>query len=325
MIAAITRKISGGMLIVSALVSATLAGAQDYPARAIKFVVPSAPGTGVDSIARLVAEKLQAKWGQPVVVDNRAGAGLNIGAEYVAKASPDGYTLLYTPPPPLVINKTLYARLNYDPDGFVPVSLVSSTPLVLVVPPKQAAESLQQLIAYAKANPDRLNYASAGSGSTLHLAAELFKSMAGVKVVHVPYKVLATGLTDLIGGQVDMVFFDLGTVFQHIRAGRLKVLGIGSEKRHPLLPGVPAVAEVLPGYAAATWNGIVAPAGTPPALVNRLAGAVAEVMKLADVVEQLSSRSTTAIGSTPAEMSAFMAQERERWGGVIRASGARAD
>ena len=307
------------------LCSGAAALAQDYPARTIKFVVPSAPGTGVDAIARTVAEKLQAKWAQPVVVENRAGAGLNIGADYVAKSPPDGYTLLYTPPSPLVINKALYGKLAYEPDDFVPVSLVSSTPLVLVVPPKQPADTLQQLIAFARANPNRLNYGSAGSGSTLHLAAELFNSMAGVKTVHVPYKVLATGLTDLIGGQVDMVFFDLGTVFQHIRAGRLKVLAVGTEKRHPLLPNVPAFSEVLPGYLAATWNGIVAPAGTPPAIAIKLSLAVAEIMKLPDVVEQLSNRSTISIGSTPAEMTAFMKQERDRWGAVIRASGAKAD
>ena len=299
--------------------------AQDYPTRTIKFVVPSAPGTGVDAIARTVAEKLQAKWGQPVVVENRAGAGLNIGAEYVAKSVPDGYTLLYTPPPPLVINKALYAKLAYEPDDFVPVSLVSSTPLVLVVHPKNPSDTVQQFIAFVRANPGRLNYVSGGSGSTLHLAAELFNSMAGTKTVHVPYKVLATGLTDLIGGQIDMAFFDLGTVFQHIRAGRLKVLAVGTEKRHPLLPNVPAFNEVLPGYLAATWNGLVAPPGTPVAIANKLSGAVGEIMKLPDVVEQLSGRSTISIGSTPSEMTAFMRQERERWGAVIRASGAKAD
>ena len=299
--------------------------AQEYPARTIKFVVPSAPGTGVDSIARTVAEKLQGKWGQPVVVENRAGAGLNIGAEYVARSAPDGYTLLYTPPPPLVINKALYGKLAYEPDDFVPVSLVSSTPLVLVVHPKNPSDTVQQFIASARANPGRLSYVSGGSGSTLHLAAELFNSMAGTKTVHVPYKVLATGLTDLIGGQIDMAFFDLGTVFQHIRAGRLKVLAVGTEKRHPLLPNTPAFNEVLPGYLAATWNGLVAPPGTPVAIAGKLSGAVAEIMKLPDVVEQLSGRSTISIGSSPSEMTAFMKQERERWGAVIRTSGARAD
>jgi len=320
-----TTTLLNRMLMVAALACCLPAHAQDYPSKPIKFVVPSAAGSGVDFIARLVGENLRAKWGQPVVVENRPGGGLNIGAELVAQAVPDGYTLLFTPPAPLVINKSLYARLNYDPDEFVPVSLVQSTPLVLVVTPKLAAENLQQLIALVKAKPNRLNHMSGGSGSMMHLAGELFNSMAGVKIVNIAYKLVTTGLTDLISGQVDMSFFDLGTVFPHIRAGRLRVLAIGSDKRHPLLPNVPTVSEFLPGYFATTWSGIVAPAGTPPAIVNKLAAAVAEVMKLPNTVEQLSARGSTAIGSTPAEMAAFMKQERERWNNVIRESGAKPD
>jgi len=215
------------LLLVTALFGPQVA-AQEFPASTIKIVVPSAPGATTDALARMIADQIQKKWGQPVIVENRAGAAGNIGAEYVVKANPDGYTLLFSYPAPLVVNKSLYARLPFDPDGFVPVSLVSTAPLVLAVNPKTAANSVQELIAYAKANPHRLNYASQGTGTTGHLAAELFKSMAGVDIVHVPYKSSAPAQTDLLSGQVDMMLVELSSVLQHILAGRLRALAVGS-------------------------------------------------------------------------------------------------
>src|ERR1700761_6662142 len=249
--------------------------AQTYPVRAIKLIVPSAAGATTDTLARLVGQKLQAKWGQPVIVDNLPGAGGNIGAEEVAKAAPDGYTLLFTYPAPLVVNKALYKQLGYDPDSFVPVSLVAAVPLVLAVGPKVEAANVKELIAFAKAHPNELNFASQGYGTSAHLAGELFKSMAGIDIVHVPYKGSAPALTDILGGRIDMMFIELSTVLSQIKAGKLRALAVGSERRNPLLPDVPALAETLPGYKATTWFGMVAPPGTPQDIAAKLSEAVA--------------------------------------------------
>lgn len=299
--------------------------AQDYPGNPIKIVVPSAPGATTDALARIIADQLQKKWGQPVIVDNRAGAAGNIGAEYAIKANPDGYTLLFSYPAPLVVNKSLYANLSHDPDAFVPVSLVGTAPLVLAVHPKLPANSVQELIAFAKANPNRLNYASQGKGTTGHLAAELFNSMAGVKIVHVPYKSSAPAQTDLLSGQVDMMLVELSSVLQYISAGKLRALAVGSEKRNPFLPDVPAMSEVLPGFVALTWFGMVAPPRTPSAIVNKLSAAIVETIRQPDVAKRLHGLTLNAIGSTPEEMALFMRQERERWANVIRFAGVKMD
>ena len=306
------------LLLATALAFALSVHAQDYPGNPIKIVVPSAPGATTDALARIIAEQFQRKWGQPVIVDNRAGAAGNIGAEYAIRANPDGYTLLFSYPAPLVVNKNLYANLSHDPDAFVPVSLVGTAPLVLAIHPKLAANSVQELIALAKTNPNRLNYASQGRGTTGHLAAELFKSMAGVNIVHVPYKSSAPAQTDLLSGQVEMMLVELSSVLQHISAGRLRALAVGSEKRNPFLPDVHAMSEVLPGFVALTWFGMVAPPRTPSAIVNRLSTAVVEAIQQPDVAKRLHGLTLNAIGSTPEEMALFMRQERERWGSVIR-------
>ena len=213
-----------------------LSQAQTYPTRPIKIIVPSPAGATTDTLVRMVAAKLPAKWGQPVVVDNRPGAGGNIGAEEAAKAAPDGYTLLFTYPAPLAVNKTLFKQLEYDPDRFVPISLVATVPLVLAVPPKEEATTVQQLIAFAKAHPNQLNFASQGYGTSAHLAGELFKSMAGIEIVHVPYKGSAPALTDLLGGRIDMMFIELSTVLPQIKAGKLRALAVGSAKRNRFCP-----------------------------------------------------------------------------------------
>lgn len=313
------------ILLVAALAFSAAALAQDYPARPVKIVVPYPPASGVDHTARLIAEKLRARWGQAVLVENKSGAAGNIGAEFVAKSIPDGYTLLYVPPGPLVINKSLYAKLAYDPDTFLPVSLVTLSPNVLIVHPKVPAASVQQLIAYAKANPDRLNYASAGNGGTQHLSSELFKAMAGIRITHVPYKGTGPALADLLGGQVDMLMSEIGLILPHILAGRLRVLAVGSATRNPVLPEIPAMSEVLPGFLTVSWNGVVAPGGTPSAIVNRISGAVAEAAKQPDIKKRALELSVEMVGSTPAEMTQFLKQERERWGNVIRVSGATPD
>jgi tripartite-type tricarboxylate transporter receptor subunit TctC len=301
-----------------------LSRAQTYPARPIKIIVPSPAGATTDTLVRMVAQKLAEKWGQPVIVDNRPGAGGNIGAEEAAKAAPDGYTLLFTYPAPLVVNKALYKQLAYDPDAFLPISLVAAVPLVLAVPPKEQATTVQQLIAIAKAHPNQLNFASQGYGTSGHLAGELFNSMAGVKIVHVPYKGSAPALTDLLGGRIDMMFIELSTVLSQINAGKLRALAIGSTKRNQFLPDVPAMAEVLPGYQASTWFAMVAPPGTPPDIAATLSSAVAAAIHQPDMAKRLVDMSATAVGDTPAQMADFLRDERQRWGGVIREAGVKA-
>ena len=318
------RKISNILIILAAVLAFSAAArAQDYPTRPIRFIVSGAGG-GVDALARLVAEKLQGKWGQTVFVENRAGAGGNVAAETVFKAAPDGYTFLVTAHPSLVVNKSLYARLSYDPDAFAPVSVLVKIPVVLVVRAKVAAASVQQLVALAKDNPDLLNYASSGSGSTPHLAGEWLKSMVGAKIVHVPYKSNPLAVVDLLAERVDMMFLNLDNVLAHIRSGKLRALAVGGEKRDPLLPNTPTISEALPGFVLAPWWGMVAPPKTHLAIADRLSAAVAEILKQPDVAKRLLEMgSIEPVGSTPAEMDAFMRQERERWSKLVRISGAK--
>lgn len=311
--------------LVAALVAACPALAQDYPTRLVKIIVPFPAGSGLDRVARVLAEKLQARWHQPVIVENHAGFGGNVGTKAVYDAPADGYTLLVVPPSPLVINKALYPKLEYDPGLFAPVSLLASLPNVLLVPPSSPLQNVAQLIARAKAAPDAFNYASQGAGTTPHLAAELFKSMAGVKMVHVPYKGVAPALTDLMGAHVDTMFADLASALPLIRAGKVRALAVGSEKRNPLVPDVPALGETLPGFVSTLWYGVVAPPKTPVETLAKLSGAVTEVMMQPDVVAQLRGLSIEVNASGPQEMARFMQQERERWGQVIRVSGVKVE
>ena len=313
------------ILLAAALAFAVAAHAQDYPSKPIRIIVPNPPGGGNDLAARIVAENLREKWGQPVVVDNRAGASGRIGALAVATAPPDGYTLLVTAPAALVINKSLYANLSYDADAFVPVSVIVSGPGVLVVHPSVSATSVEQLIALAKANPDKLTYASQGNGTIAHLAGALFESTTGARIVHVPYKGSAPAVADLLGGQVSMMFSELAPALPQIRAGKLRALAVGGVKRNPLLPDVPALSEVLPGFTFSYWIGMVAPPGTPSAIANRLSAEIAEGLKQPAVAKRLLETNLDAIGSTPAEMASFMKQESERWGSVIRRTGTKGE
>ena len=295
--------------------------AQDYPSKGIHVVVPLAAGGGTDLLARVVGGKLHEKFGQPVTVENRTGAAGNIGADYVFKSAPDGYTLLFTQPGPLVVNKALYAKLTYDPDQFEPVALVSSQDIMLAVNPKVPANDLKELIAYAKANPGKLNFGSSGAGSAPHLAAELFCSMAGLKMVHVPYKGSAESQTATIGGQVDLTFFAFSSALRHARAGRLRAIGVGGTKRNPQAPDVPSISEVIPGYSSASWTALVAPPETPAPVVQKLAAAVAEIVKMPDVQKRLVDAGDESFDSTPEKAAAFMREERRRWGELIRAVG----
>jgi tripartite-type tricarboxylate transporter receptor subunit TctC len=292
-----------------------------YPNRAIRIIVPVPPGPTADLLPRIIADRLTARWGQPVIVENRPGATLNLGAEVVAKAAPDGYTLLAAPPPPLAINQSLFPRLGFDPAAFVPVSVMAQAPNVLMVHPKIPAASLPELIAYAKANPGKLTYASSGAGSTPHLSMELLRSLTGIDLVHVPYKGLGPAMTDLLGGHVDLMLDNLGNAVGPVKAGRLKALGVGGATRVEALPDVPAVAEMFPGFLSVTWFAIVAPPQTPREIAAKLSSAIAAIVKRSDVSARFAEQFSTPVAGTPAETEAFIRAERERWHKVIVAAG----
>jgi len=312
-----------GTLLAVALACATPVQAQEFPSRPIKLIVPYAAGGGTDIVARIVAQKLQDKWGPAVIVENRAGAGGNVGAEAVFTAAPDGYTLLFTAQGPLVVNQYLFEKIPYEPEKFTPVSLVVVAYSALLANPKVPAQNLRELIAYAKANPNKLNYASQGISTAAHLIAELFKSMADVQINHIPYRGGGPAVNDLVAGHVDLMFAELASAHQYIQSGQLRPLAVSSDKRIANLPDVPAVSEVLPGFFVTSWWAIVAPPGMPGELTNKISAAVGEVMRQPDVTKRLTEMSMVSTGSSPAELSKFIAAEAELWGKVIRTTGAK--
>jgi tripartite-type tricarboxylate transporter receptor subunit TctC len=310
------------LLLVLSLVLTYPVAAQDWPSKAVRIIVPFPPGGSADLMPRALTERLAERWGEPVIVENRPGAAGNIGADAVYRAEPDGYTLLSGPPPPLVINRLLYPNLSYDSTQFVPISVIGAIPNVLLVHPKTNVSSVRELIALAKGNPGKLNYASQGSGTTSHLTAELFKSMAGgLDIQHVPYKGTAPALADLLGGQVEMMFDNLGVSLPHVRSGKLKALAVATRSRFSGMPDVPAMSESLPGFEAVAWFGIVAPPKTPASIAQKIADGVREALKDPAVLKRLSDLSAEPMGLSPAETAAFMRQETERWGAVIRSAG----
>jgi len=302
-------------------VYAAAAGGQAFPSRGVRVIVPYPAGGTTDAIARMVVEKLNARWGQPVVVENRGGAAGNIGAELVARAEPDGYTLLCAAPGPIAVNDSMYRKLGYDPAKFVPVSVLASMPNVLVVRPDFPSQSVQELVALAKANPERIAYASQGSGSTSHLTTALFQSMAEIRLLHVPYKGTAPALTDLMGGQVDLMFDNITSSLAPARAGRIRVLAVASPQRLPLLPAVPTMIEQgFAGFESGTWVAIVAPPGTPEALAAQLGQAMSEAVRQPDVRRKMQDLAALPVGNAPAEAAVHIAAERARWRRVIQAA-----
>ena len=298
-----------------------------YPSRSVRLVVPFPPGGTTDILARAAAQKLTEVLGQQVIVDNRPGAGGNIGAELVAHAPPDGYTLLMGTVGTHAINASLYSKMPYDHiKDFAPVILVAGVPNVLVVTPSLPVNSVQELIAYAKANPGKLNFASSGNGTSIHLSGELFKSLTGVTMTHVPYKGSALALTDLVGGQVQLMFDNLPSSLAFIKAGKLRALAVTSATRAAALPDVPTMVEAgVPGFEATAWFGILAPAGTPRDVVTRLNGEVAKWLASPEAREKLMAQGAIAAGGSPEDFAHHIAAETTKWAKVVKESGAKID
>src|SRR6185312_7309161 len=293
--------------------------AADFPNHPIKIVVCVPAGGGVDTVTRLIALGLQLKLGQPVVVENRAGAAGNIGADYVYESAPDGYTLLAAQPAPLTVNPLLYKKLVFDPTQFVPVAIMSAIPNVLLVRPDFPAKTAQEFVAYAKANPGKINYGSQGIGTTSHLTAALFEKVTGTKLVHVPYKGTAPALNDLIAGHVDLIFMELASAVQLHEAGRARILAVATKERIAALPDIPTLEEAgIHGVESSTWNAIVAPPHTPAAITAKLNRAVNEVLKDPLVIDHFKKLSLSPVGGTVAATGAFIASETKVWGDVIR-------
>ena len=295
--------------------------AQDYPARAVKIVVPFPAGGTADAMPRIVGDWLARKWGQPVIIENKTGAAGNIGAEQVANAEPDGYTLLSAPPPPLVINHNLYPKLGFDPTAFVPIVIMGRVPNALVVHPKVMASTVAAFIADARANPGKVTAATQGNGSTSHLTSEMFQMMANVKFQHVPYRGSAPALQDVVAGTVDIMFDNLGVSLALVKGGKLKLIAVATTRRLPALSDVPAIAETLPGFEAAAWFAIVAPPRTPQKVADKINADVNEALKQPDILKRLADLSAEPVGGSPQATAAYMREEVERWHNVIKAAG----
>ncbi|MCW5575508.1 MAG: tripartite tricarboxylate transporter substrate binding protein [Burkholderiales bacterium] len=302
------------------------AQAQNYPERPIRLVVPFAPGGGTDIIGRIVGQGLAEALGQPVVIDNRGGAGSTLGTEIVARAPNDGYTLLFGNIS-LAFNATLYKKLRYDTQrDLAPVSLAAVQPNIVVVNPKIPANSLKEFIGLARANPGKYNFASAGTGSGTHLAAELLKLITKIDLVHVPYKGTGPALTDLMGGQVAMMVSTFASALPHIKSGRMRALGVTTMKRSPAAPDVPTLDESgIAGYDYSTWYGLLGRGGTQKAVVDRLNAATRQVLERAEIRQRLDQQGVEPIRNTPAEFAAYLKSETEKWGKVVKATGATAD
>jgi len=314
------------LVVAAALVAPGEAPAQGYPTKSIRLVAPSTPGDAPDVIARLVAERLSAALGQQVVVENRPGAGGVVGSEIVAKSAPDGYTLIMGNAGSHGINAAVYSKLPYDIlKDFAPVSQIAVAPNIFVVNPGLPVTTIPEFIAYAKARPGQLSYASGGNGSSSHMSMELLKSMAGIDVVHVPYKGSTPALTDVISGQDAVMSVNMPPAVPHVKSGRLRALAVTTRSRTPSMPDLPTVAESLPGYETVAWFGVLAPAGTPKDVVNRLSMEIAKIARSPDMRERLEGMGAEPVGSTPEEFGAVMARDIAKWTALAKSVGIKID
>ncbi|WP_026434755.1 tripartite tricarboxylate transporter substrate binding protein [Acidovorax sp. JHL-9] len=301
--------------------------AQAYPTKPISIVVPFSAGGTTDILARLVGQYLSTELGQPVVVENKAGAGGNIGGQYAAKAAADGYTLFMGTVGTHAINASLYKKMPFDPiKDFAPLTRVANVPNLLVVNPKQPFKTVPEMIAYAKANPGKINFGSPGNGASPHLSGELFKSLAKVDLTHIPYKGSAPAVTDLLGNQIAIMFDNMPSVIPHVRSGKLHAIAITTSKRSAELPDVPTIAEAgVPGYEAMSWFGMFAPAATPKPVLDKLTGALAKVLANPEVKKKIADQGGEPVNETPAQFATFIKSESAKWGKVVKESGASLD
>ena len=304
--------------------AASMASAQNWPQKAVKVIVPFVAGGNTDSQARIVSERLAAAFAHPFVVENKVGAGGAIAAEFVAKSAPDGYTLFFAASPQFSL--PLVQKVNFDPyKDFVPISIVGTNPFVLGVHVSVPANSVKEFVDYVKERPGQLNYASAGAGTTTHLTGALFLARAGLKMTHVAYKGGAQAVSDLVGGQVQMYFGNASELIQHSKSGKIRMLAVSSAKRTPQLPDVPAVAETYPGFNTGTWNGYLAPAGTPQPIIERLAREITKAVREPATAERLRKIGVEPLGNTPAEFTALVRREAPVWRDAVKAAGIRAE
>jgi len=314
------RRLVGSLALLVAF--AAPAAAADYPTRAVKIICPFPAGGTADILARLVAQLLQEAWTHPVVVENRAGAAGNIGADMVAKAEPDGYTLLVSPPPPLAVNMSLYKAMPFDARiAFSYVSIVAQSPSVFAVNPRTPYKSVAEFVAFAKANPGKVNYATQGNGTTSHLTTAMLATQRDLQMAHIPYRGSAPALTDLLAGQVDIMFDNLGSSLGHIKAGTLRALAVAGQSRAEGLPDVPTMIESgFPGFVSVAWFGVAAPARTPADVVDLISGHLQRGLRKPEIRERLAGIGVDPVGGTPAEMTKFVQEEMARWGAVIQSA-----
>jgi tripartite-type tricarboxylate transporter receptor subunit TctC len=317
--------VAAALALALVLLAQAPARAQDYPTHPVKIIVPFPAGGTADVMPRILSDWLARKWAQPVVIENRSGAGGNIGAEAVAKSDPDGHTLLAAPAPPLVINQNLYPKLGFDPTEFSPIAIMGRVPNALVVNPKLRAGSVADVIAEAKSNPGKLTSATQGNGTTSHLTSEMFQMMANVRFQNVPYRGSAPALTDLVAGSVDLMFDNLGVSLPLVKGGQLKLIAVATPQRMAALPDVPTIAEALPGFESAAWYAVVAPPRTPRAIVEKINADINEALQQPDIIRRLEQLSAEPIGGTIAETAAYMRAEIERWHNVIKAANVKLD
>lgn len=319
--------IASAVVLGAGLLGGTSALAQAYPTKPVTIIVPFAAGGTTDILARIIGQALTAELGQSVVVDNRAGAGGNIGGQAAAKAAPDGHTLFMGTVGTHAINASLYKKMPFDPvKDFAPLTRVANVPNLLVANPAQPYKSVKDLIAYAKANPGKVNFGSSGNGSSIHLSGELFKSLAKVDMQHVPYKGSAPAVTDLLGNQIGIMFDNMPSAIPHVRSGKLVPLAVTTAKRSPELPNVPTIAEAgVPGYEATSWFGMFAPAGTPAPVLAKLNAAIVKVLAQPDVKKKINEQGAEVYSETPEQFAAFIQAESVKWGKVVKESGASLD